>query len=118
LEAYTSKSQVDWETFLAALPRSPPRVVCDNAGGLVNAVRSGFPDAELYLCEWHLRHSLERLMGKIRTEGEHRSVIDELLGDLEAAFTGPTRVGAVRGARACRRHSTPERVVEHDGAGR
>ena len=90
LEAYTSKSQVDWEAFLAALPGSPPRVVCDNDGGLVNAVRSRFPDSELYLCEWHLRHALERLMGKIRTEGEHRDVIDELLGDIEAAFTGPT----------------------------
>ena len=43
------------------------RVVCDNDGGLVNAVRSRFPDAELYLCEWHLRHALELLMGKIRT---------------------------------------------------
>src|SRR5680860_211930 len=90
LEAYTSKSQVGWEAFLATLPGSPPRVVCDNDGGLVNAVRSRFPDADLYLCEWHLRHALERLMGKIRTEGEHRDVIDELLGDIEAAFTGPT----------------------------
>jgi len=90
LEAYTSKSQVDWEAFLAALPGSPPRVVCDNDGGLVNAVRSRFPDSELYLCEWHLRPAVDRLMGKIRTEGEHRDVIDELLGDIEAAFTGPT----------------------------
>src|SRR5665648_899209 len=108
LEAYTSKSQVDWKAFLTALPGAPPRVVCDNDGGLVNAVRSRFPDSELYLCEWHLRHALERLMGKIRAEGEHRDVIDELLGDIEAAFTlslihisEPTRLGMISYAVFC-----------------
>lgn len=90
LEAHTSKSQADWETFLGALPGAPPRVVCDNDSGLVKVVRSRFPDAELYLCEWHLRHALERLMGKLRTDSDHRDVIDELLKDVEAAFTGPT----------------------------
>ena len=90
LEAFTSKSQPDWEAFLGALGGAPPRVVCDNDSGLTNAVRARFPDAELYLCEWHLRHALERLMGKIRTEGAHRDAIDELLPQVEAAFTGPS----------------------------
>jgi hypothetical protein len=63
--------------------------VCDNDHGLTNAVAARFPDAELYLCEWHLRHALERLMGKIRTEQPHyQEAIDELLADVEAAFTG------------------------------
>jgi len=89
LEAFTSKSQPDWEAFLGALDDAPPRVVCDNDHGLTNAVCARFPDAELYLCEWHLRHALERLMGKIRTEEpQRREAIDELLGDVEAAFTG------------------------------
>jgi hypothetical protein len=91
LEAFTSKSQPDWEAFLGALDGAPPRVVCDNDRGLTSAVRARFPDAELYLCEWHLRHALERLMGKIRTEeSHHRGAIDELLPDVEAAFTGPS----------------------------
>ena len=68
LEAFTSKSQPDWETFLGRLEGAPPRVVCDNDHGLTRAVRARFPNAELYLCEWHLRHALERLMGKLRTE--------------------------------------------------
>jgi hypothetical protein len=47
--------------------------------------------AELYLCEWHLRHALERLMGKIRGEEPgHHDAVDELLADVEAAFTGPS----------------------------
>ncbi len=55
------------------------------------AVRARFPDAELYLCEWHLRHARERLMGKIRAEdGQHQDAIDELLSDVEATFTGPS----------------------------
>jgi hypothetical protein len=91
LEAFRTKSQADWEAFLRRLPGAPPRVVCDNDSGLTNAVGTRFPDAELYLCEWHLRHALERLMGKLRTEEpEHREAIDELLGDVEAAFTGPS----------------------------
>ncbi|MCA1680808.1 MAG: transposase, partial [Actinobacteria bacterium] len=89
LEAFTSKSQPDWEAFLGALGGAPQRVVCDNDAGLTNAVRARFPNADLYLCEWHLRHALERLMSKIRTEDAHRDAIDELLADVEAAFTGP-----------------------------
>ncbi|HSB21637.1 MAG TPA: hypothetical protein VLE94_00875 [Burkholderiaceae bacterium] len=91
LEAFTTKSQPDWEAFLGRLAGAPPRVVCDNDSGLTNAVRARFADAELYLCEWHLRHALERLMGTIRTtEPQHREAIDELLADTEAAFTGPS----------------------------
>jgi hypothetical protein len=90
LEAVTTKSQPDWEAFLGALDGAPPRVVCDNDDGLTKAVRARFPDAEPYLCEWHLRHELERLMGKLRRERpDHRAAIDELLPDVEAAFTGP-----------------------------
>ncbi len=91
LEAFTTKSQPDWEAFLGRLEGAPPRVVCDNDHGLTNAVGARFPDAELYLCEWHLRHALERLMGKLCTEQpEHHEAIDELLPDVEAAFTGPS----------------------------
>jgi hypothetical protein len=91
LEAFTSKSQADWEAFLGRLEGTPPRVVCDNDHGLTRAVRARFPDAELYLCEWHLRHALERLMGKLRSEQpEHQEAIDQLLADVEAAFTGPS----------------------------
>lgn len=90
LEAFTTKSQPDWEAFLGALAGAPSRVVCDNDSGLTNAVCARFPDAELYLCEWHLRHALERLMANIRAEGSCRDAIDELLPQVEAAFTGPS----------------------------
>jgi hypothetical protein len=91
LEAFTTKSEHDWKAFLGALPGSPTRVVCDNDDGLTHAVGACFPVAELYLCEWHLRHALERLMGNFRREQpEHREAIDELLSDVEAAFTGPS----------------------------
>lgn len=90
LEAFTSKSQADWEAFLGALGGAPPRVVCDNDFGLTNAVRARFPQAELYLCAWHLRHALERLMGKIRTDDGYRDAIDGLLPQVEAAFAGPS----------------------------
>ena len=89
LQAFTSKSEADWEAFLGALPGSPPRIVCDNDSGLTNAVRARFPEAELHLCEWHLRHALERLMASIRNqEPQHEEAIDELQPQVEAAFTG------------------------------
>lgn len=89
LEAFPDASQANWEAFLGALEGAPPRVVCDNHYGLNGAVRAAFPEAELYLCEWHLRHALERLMAKIRKSDEHREAIDALLPRVEAAFTGP-----------------------------
>jgi hypothetical protein len=91
LEVFTSKSQPDWEAFLGARPGAPSRVVCDNDHGLTNAVGACFLDAELYLCEWHLCHALERLMAKLRTEQPgDQEAIDELPADVEAAFTGPS----------------------------
>lgn len=77
--------------FLGSLPGAPSRVVCDSDDGLTHAVGARFPEAELYLCEWHLRHALERLMANVRREEpQHREAIDELLPDVEAAFTGPS----------------------------
>ena len=89
VEAFPDASQASWEVFLRALEGAAPRVVCDNHHGLNGAVRAVFPEAELYLCEWHLRHALERLMAKIRTSEEHRAAIDALLPRVEVAFTGP-----------------------------
>ena len=89
VEAFPDASQASWESFLRGLDGAPPRVVCDNHHGLNGAVRAAFPDAELYLCEWHLRHALERLMAKLRTESQQRASIDALLPRVEAAFTGP-----------------------------
>ena len=89
VEAFPDPAQANWELFLRALEAAPPRVVCDSHYGLSGAVRAAFPEAELYLCEWHLRHALERLMAKLRTSEEHRAAIDTLLPRVEAAFTGP-----------------------------
>ena len=90
VEVFPDAAQANWEAFLRALEGAPPRVVCDSHHGLGGAVRSVFPAAELYLCEWHLRHALERLMTKIRQRDEHRAAIDALLPRVEAAFTGPS----------------------------
>jgi len=91
LQAFPEATQANWEAFLRELDGAPARVVCDNHSGLGGAVRAAFPDAELYLCKWHLRHALERLMDKIhRSEPEHRAAIDALRPRVEAAFTGPS----------------------------
>jgi hypothetical protein len=89
IEAFAEATHANWEAFLRGPQGAPPRVVCDNHSGLNGAVRSAFPAAELYLCEWHLRHALERLMDKIhKSEPEHRSALEALMPRVEAAFTG------------------------------
>ena len=89
IQVFPEATQANWEAFLRGLEGAPPRVVCDNHSGLNAAVRSAFPQAELYLCEWHLRHALERLMDKIqRSEPQHRAAIEVLAPRVEAAFTG------------------------------
>jgi hypothetical protein len=116
VEAFPDASQANWEAFLRGLEGAPPRVVCDNHYGLNGAVRAAFPAAELYLCEWHLRHALERLMAKIRQEPQHRAAIDALLPRVEAAFTGPSFWKPfVRDARAA---EIPRLQSWLDGAGR
>ena len=116
VEAFPDAAQANWEAFLRSLGGGPPRVVCDNHSGLNGAVSAVFPSAELYLCEWHLRHALERLMAKIRTSDEHRAAIDALLPRVEAAFTGPAFWGPfVRDAHAA---EIPRRSDWLDGAGR
>ena len=88
-EAFPEATQANWEAFLRGLEGAPPRVVCDNHSGLNGAVRAAFPQAERYLCEWHLRHALERLMDKLhRSEPQHRAAIGALLPRVEAACTG------------------------------
>ncbi len=114
LEGFTTKSQRDWQEFLGALPGAPPRIVCDNYSGLTNAVRARFADAELYLCEWHLRHALKRPMENIRKdEPEHREALDKLLAQFQAAFTGPSFWTPFAERCHCRRDPSRERVAEH-----
>ena len=48
--------------FLDSLPGAPARVVCDNDGSLVRAVRSVWPSAELIICGWHRKQSLIKVL--------------------------------------------------------
>ena len=95
-----------------------PRVVCDNDRGLTNAVRARFPEAELYLFEWHLCHTLERLMAISAPRICFRDAIDELLPDVEAVFMGPLFETPFLERAHATGHPAPERVAEHHRADR
>jgi hypothetical protein len=58
LEAFHTANAGDWESFLCALDGEPKRVVCDAHGGIHSAVSRAFPNADVWLCEWHLREKL------------------------------------------------------------
>lgn len=54
--------ELEWVEFLGSLPGAPARVVCDNDGRLVRAVRSVWPSAELFICEGHHKQSLIKVL--------------------------------------------------------
>lgn len=88
-QAFPSKAKADWEIFLRGLAGSPQRIVCDNDLGMTAAVRAVFPQADLYFCEWHLKHALDRLLKKLcGDDPDHRADYELLRGRLDAAFTG------------------------------
>jgi hypothetical protein len=87
LEAFPDASGANWSAFLGRLGGQPPRVVCDNHSGMTSAVRSSWPTTDVYLCEWHLRHALERLLAAQARRG-HASAVAPLQPRVEAAFAG------------------------------
>lgn len=87
LEAFPTASAANWSAFLGRLGGQPRRVVCDNHSGMTAAVGSRWPTTDLYLCEWHLRHALERLLAAQARRG-HAAAVASLQPRVEAAFAG------------------------------
>lgn len=85
LEAFTNATPASWRAFFAALPGAPRRVVCDAHTGMLKAIEERWPQIDVYLSEWHLRHALERLLDKIGGDLHWA-----LRPRTEAAFAGET----------------------------
>jgi transposase-like protein len=83
LQAFTNATPASWREFFSGLPGSPPRIVCDAHSGMLKVIEERWPQTEIYLCEWHLRHALERLLVKIAGK-----TAEQLLPRTEAAFAG------------------------------
>jgi len=60
LEAFTNATPASWREFFAALPGEPARIVCDAHSGMLKVIEERWPQTEIHLCEWHLRHALEQ----------------------------------------------------------
>jgi DNA-binding GntR family transcriptional regulator len=65
LQAHTNATPASWREFFFGLPGAPPRIVCDSHSAMLKVIEERWPQTEVYLCEWHLRHALERLLEKI-----------------------------------------------------
>jgi hypothetical protein len=77
MEAFTDASAPSWEAFLRSLPGAPARVVCELHYGQRAALRRLWPESEVYLCEWHLQHALERLCrNERRRNPQHAEAFD------------------------------------------
>jgi hypothetical protein len=89
MEAFTDASARSWEAFRRSLPGAPGRVVCELHYGQRTALERLWPETEVYLCEWHLQHALERLMNTERRRNpQHAQAIDALVPCIERAFDG------------------------------
>ena len=87
MEAFTNASRANWEVFFRRLDGAPPRVVCDAHSGMLAAIRSVWPATDLYLCEWHLAHALERLLDAQAKKG-HAAATATLSPRVRTAFIG------------------------------
>jgi len=89
MEAFTDASALSWEAFLGSLPGVPSRVVCELHYGQRGALRRLWPETDVYLCEWHLQHALERLCRNERRRNPRPAeAIDALMPRIERAFDG------------------------------
>jgi hypothetical protein len=86
LEAFTDAGTPNWQAFLWSLPGQPPRVVCDAHSGMTKAIQTEWPTTEIYLCEWHLKKALRRLLHK--WEKRFPTQVAAVLPRIEAGFTG------------------------------
>lgn len=87
MEAFTHGSAATWERFLGSLPGAPPRVVCDLHDGQLRGVVNTWPQTEVYFCEWHLQHALDRLFTSERRRNPQHT-ITALEPRIERAFDG------------------------------
>ena len=88
-EAFPTAHPANWSAFLASLPGAPKRIVCDAHGGMLQAISERWPDTELYQCEWHLQHALDRLLAK-EARVNPSEELDGLRTSVEGALTGPS----------------------------
>jgi len=103
MEAFTDASALSWEAFLRSLPGTPSRVVCELHYGQRAALRRLWPESEVYLCEWHLQHAIERLCGNERRRNPYQQaalVARERASRFPAARRSDRRVDAAHRARA------------------
>jgi hypothetical protein len=112
--AFSSAQPTNWSVFLGSLPGEPQRIVCDAHGGLLQAIATRWPKAELQQCEWHLQQALERLLAK-RARNNPSEELKELRAHAEGALAGPCNWQAfVRAARVAENESL-ERWIEVNG---
>jgi hypothetical protein len=83
LQTFTNATPASWREFFSGLPGAPGRIVCDAHSGMLKVIEERWPQTEVYLCEWHLRHALERLLDKIGG-----ATAEQLLPRTQAAFAG------------------------------
>jgi len=106
LQAFTNATPASWREFFAALPGAPPRIVCDAHSGMSKVIEERWPQTGVYLCEWHLRHALERLLEKIGGQ-----TAEQLLARTEAAFRLRPLLGGVRRGGPPARRPAGERLA-------
>jgi hypothetical protein len=80
---FAAHAPASWRELFAGLPGAPGRIVCDAHSGMLKVIAERWPQTEVYLREWHLRHALERLLVKIGGD-----TAEQLLPRTEAAFAG------------------------------
>lgn len=61
-QAHAAHTALAWKDVLESLPGSPDHVVADADTAIAKAVRSVWPQAQLWGCQWHNRQRIKRLL--------------------------------------------------------
>ena len=87
-QAFVSARPANWSAFLGSLRALPGAIVCDAHGGMLAAIASRWPQAEVQQCEWHLQHALDRLVAK-EIRNDPSAELTELREVASRALLGP-----------------------------
>lgn len=75
-QADTAHTALAWENFCRSIPGAPVHVIADADGAIANAVRTVWPQAKLWGCQWHNGERIKRLLvrrGLYTVEGSKSS---------------------------------------------
>lgn len=73
-----------WAGFLRSLSGEPERVVCDRDATMLTAIERTWPQADVWICQWHLRRKAQQLLYEFALTDPEEPIVRALEGAFES----------------------------------